>query len=68
MCAAFDEYKEMPETVPLDFFDDNVTWVASNISGAAEAFGVEAINMMNWLFHFGCASGEFRFVVSDLAN
>ena len=28
-CAAFEEYKEVPETVPLDFMEDDVTWVTS---------------------------------------
>ena len=38
-CAAFGEYEEVPETVPLDFLEDDVTWVASEISGAAGALG-----------------------------
>ena len=28
-CAAFEEYENMPETVPLDFTENDVTWVAS---------------------------------------
>ena len=28
MCAAFEEYKEVPKTVPLDFTEDDVTLVA----------------------------------------
>ena len=32
--TAFEEYGEVPETVPLDYSEDYVTWVASNISGA----------------------------------
>ena len=43
MCAAFEEYEEVPETVPLDFTEDDMTWVASNISGAAGVLGAEAI-------------------------
>ena len=27
MCAAFEEYKELLETVLLDFTEDDVTWV-----------------------------------------
>ena len=27
-CTAFEEYEEVPETAPLDFTEDNVTWVA----------------------------------------
>ena len=33
-CAAFEEYEEVPETVPLDFSEDDVMWVASKISVA----------------------------------
>ena len=42
-CAAFEEYEEVPKTVPLDFTEDDVTWVASNLSGAAGALGAEAM-------------------------
>ena len=38
-CAASKEYKEVPETVPLDFLEDDVMWVTSNLSGAAGALG-----------------------------
>ena len=46
-CKAFEEYEEVPETVPLDFTEDDVTWVASNRSGAAGALGAEAIELRN---------------------
>ena len=36
-CTAFEEYEEVPKTVPLNFTEDDVTWVASNLSGAAGA-------------------------------
>ena len=55
MCTAFEEYGEVPETVPLDFMKDDVTWVPSNISGAAGALGAEAVELRNWLLRFGCA-------------
>ena len=42
-CADLEEYEEVPETVPLDFTEDDVTWVTLKISGAAGALGVEAI-------------------------
>ena len=67
-CTAFNNYKEIPETVPLDFLEDNVTWVVSKISGAAGALGAEAIEQNNWLLLFGYASEEFRVVVSDLVD
>ena len=38
-CVDFEKYKEVTETVPLDFLEDDVTWVASEISGAAGALG-----------------------------
>ena len=48
-CAAFEEYEDIPETVPLDFTEDDVTWVASKLSGAAGALGAEAMELQNWL-------------------
>ena len=51
-CAAFEEYEEVPETVPLDFTEDDVTWVASKISGAAGALGAEAVELRNCLLCF----------------
>ena len=68
MCAAFEEYEEVPETVPLEFSEENVTWVASNLPGADGALGAEAIELSNWLLRFGCASEDFRVVVSDLTD
>ena len=35
MCEAFKEYGEVPETVPLEFTEDDVIWVASKLSGKA---------------------------------
>ena len=58
----------MPETVPLDFTEDDVTWVASKLSGTAGALGEEAMELRNWLLCFGCASKEFRVVVARLSD
>ena len=58
----------MPETVPLNFTEDAVTWVASKLSGVAGALGAEAIELINWLLCFGCASEELRVVVLRLAD
>ena len=55
-CAAFEEYEDVLKTVPLDFTEDDVTWVASKLSGAAGALGAEAIELRNWLLRFKCAS------------
>ena len=68
MCAAFEEYGELTETVPLDFTEDDITWVASKISGAAGALGAEAIELRNWLLCFRCASEELRVIVSSLSD
>ena len=62
-CAAFEEYEDVPKTVPLDFTEDDVTWVASKLSGAAGA-----MELHNWLICFGCASEESRVVVNSLAD
>ena len=47
MFTAFKEYAEIRETVTLDFSEYNVTWVASKLSGAADALGAEAIELSN---------------------
>ena len=39
----------------LDFSEDDITWVASKISGAAGVLGAEAIELKNWLLCFGYA-------------
>ena len=65
-CAAFEKYEDVPETVPLDFTEDDVTWVASKLSSAACVLGAEAMELRNWLLRFGCASEELRVVVANL--
>ena len=65
-CTDFDKYGEVPKTVPLNYMEDDVTWVASKLSGVASAQGVEAMELQNWLLHFGCASDELIFVVARL--
>ena len=67
-CTAFEEYEEVPETVPLDFTEDDVTWVVSKLSGAAGALGAEAIELRNWLLCFRCASEELIVVVASLED
>ena len=54
-CAAFKEYEYVPKTVSLDFTEDSVTWVASNIYGDVGALGAEAVKLRNWIISFGCA-------------
>ena len=63
-CAAFQEYEEGPETVPLELSEGNVAGVVSKITGAAGELEAEAIELRNWLLHFGCASEEFRVVLA----
>ena len=58
----------MPETVPLDLTEDDVTWVASKLSGTAGALGAEAIELQNWLLRSRCLSEELRVVVARLAE
>ena len=66
--AAFKDYGGVPKTVPLDFTEDDITWVASKLSGAAGALGAEAMELRNWLLRFGCVSKESRVAVSSLAD
>ena len=54
--------------VPLNFTEDDVTGVASKLSGAAGALGDEAIELRNWLHRFGCASEELRVVVARMTD
>ena len=67
-CAAFKEYEEVPETVPLNFTEDDVTWAASKLYGTAGSMGAEAMELRNWLLRFRCASEELRVVVARLAD
>ena len=45
----FEEYEKVPKIVPLDFMKGDITWVASNISGATGVLGAEEIELINWL-------------------
>ena len=67
-CAAFEKYGYVPETVPLNFTEDDVMWVASKLSGAAGALGAEAMELRNWLLSFECVSEKFRVVVAILED
>ena len=58
----------MPITVPHDFTEDNVTWVASKLSVASGVLGAEAMELRNWLVRFRCASEELRVVVTSLED
>ena len=58
----------MPVPVPLKFTEEDVTWVTSNLSGAAGALGFEAIDLHNWLLRFGCASEGSRVIVARLTE
>ena len=66
--TVFKEYGDVPGTVPLDFTEDDVMWVLSKLSGAEGALGAEAIELRNWIIHFGCASEELRVVITSLAD
>ena len=58
----------MPETAPLDFTEDDITWVTSNLSVTANTLGLEAIDIRNWLVFFGCALEELSIVFIRLAD
>ena len=67
-CAAFEVYEEVPETVPLNFTEDDVTWAASKLYGTAGSMGAEAMELRNWLLRFVCSLEELRVVVDRLAE
>ena len=48
--------------------EDDVTWVASNLSGTAGAMGAETVELRNWILRFGCVSEDPRVVVARLAD
>ena len=65
---SLEEYEEVPEVVPLDLTEDDVTWVSSKLSGSAGVLGAESIELLNSLLCFGCMSEEFRVVVDRLED
>ena len=67
-CADFEETGKVLEMVPLDFTEDDITWVASKLSSAAGALGAEAIELRNWLLCFICLSEELMVVVTRPAD
>ena len=56
----------MPETVPLKFTEDDITWVASKLSSTAGLLGAEAIDLRNWVLHVGWEPEDLRVVVVRL--
>ena len=42
--SAFEKYGEFPETVPLEFTEDDVMWFASKLSVAAGTLGAEELS------------------------
>ena len=44
--------------IPIDFPEDDVTSVTSNISGVVGVLGAEAIGLSKWLVFFGCLLEE----------
>ena len=57
----------MLETVPLNFSENVIPWLVSNISGATGALVVEVIEIKHWILGFGCASEETRDLIVNLA-
>ena len=58
----------MPDTVPLYFSEENITWVASKLSGTAGALGAEETELRNWILCFRCVSDEFIVVVANMED
>ena len=54
--------------MPLDLSEDDVTWVASKISGTAGALGPEVIELCHWLIYFEYILEEMRDVIAKLEN
>ena len=54
--------------VPPNFYEDDSTWVASKLSGAAGGLGAEAIKIKHLLLRFGCALEDLRGKVVDILD
>ena len=67
-CTVFEDYRDVPKTVLLDFTEDDVTWVASKLSSATGALGAESIELRNCLLRFGCSSEELKVFIARLAD
>ena len=68
MSAYFEGYEEVPETVPLEFSENDIVWVLSNLTGATGDLGAEAIELCNCLIRFGCISEELKVIITKLSN
>ena len=44
----------------------DVTWVASKLAGAAGSLVAEALKLNNWLLRFGCESKELQVEVAGM--
>ena len=66
LCLAFKEYEEVLKTVPLDFMEDDVMWVASKLFGTTGLLGEEAIKMRSWIINFGFALEDLKALVVNL--
>ena len=51
--------------VPFDLLDDDVTWVSSNLPGAAVGLVAEALELRNWLICVGSVSKD---LISEIFN
>ena len=68
MCTAFEGHEDAPKTVPLDFAEDDVTWVSSNISGTTGALAEKAIDLRDFIICFEYVLEELRVVFVRLAD
>ena len=64
--TSFEDYKEVLETVHLDFSEDDAMWVVSKLAGASGALVAKAVTMRNWLLFLIYVSEEFIVVVVNL--
>ena len=66
-CAAFEEYEEVPETVPLDFLEEYFTWVASKLSIASTPIAPAAPERLD-ATHVTSSSDKSRGTVSGTSS
>ena len=66
--GAFEPYASTPDAMPLNITATDVEKVASKLSGSAGPYGVDAVDLRNWLLRFGAESETLCAELALLAN
>jgi hypothetical protein len=66
--ATFDQYAELPDPPSIDVTLETIEKVATRLSGAAGPSGVNAVDLQNWLLHYGKESSALREELAEWAS